>query len=180
MDVLLLERAQRPGFWQSVTGSLDEPDEPFEAAAARELREETGIQANDGRLRRWNVAYTFEIYRAMAPPLRARRDPQHRAPVQPGARAAGAGDARAAGAHRVRLAAVARSGAQVLFLVQPRRDPDGRRRAARRGLRDRRQQLAQPRTSSPARRTCANARSGTRRSMPRSMRPACATRRRLA
>ena len=62
MDVLLLERAQRPGFWQSVTGSLDQPDEPFEAAAARELREETGIQANDGRLRRWHVAYTFEIY----------------------------------------------------------------------------------------------------------------------
>jgi len=62
MEVLLLERAQRPGYWQSVTGSLDQPDEPFEAAAARELREETGIQANDGRLRRWNVAYTFEIY----------------------------------------------------------------------------------------------------------------------
>jgi 8-oxo-dGTP pyrophosphatase MutT (NUDIX family) len=62
MDVLLLERAQRPGFWQSVTGSLDRPDEPFEAAAARELREETGIEANAGRLRRWNVAYTFEIY----------------------------------------------------------------------------------------------------------------------
>ncbi len=62
MDVLLLERTQRPGFWQSVTGSLDLADEPFEAAAARELREETGIQANDGRLRRWNVAYTFEIY----------------------------------------------------------------------------------------------------------------------
>jgi len=62
MEVLLLERAQRPGFWQSVTGSLDRPDEPFEDAAARELREETGIQAKDGRLRRWNVAYTFEIY----------------------------------------------------------------------------------------------------------------------
>jgi 8-oxo-dGTP pyrophosphatase MutT (NUDIX family) len=62
MDVLLLERAQRPGFWQSVTGSLDRPDEPFELAAARELREETGIVAGEHRLRRWNVAYTFEIY----------------------------------------------------------------------------------------------------------------------
>lgn len=62
MEVLLLERAQRPGFWQSVTGSLDRPDEAFETAAARELREETGIAAADGRLRRWNVAYTFEIY----------------------------------------------------------------------------------------------------------------------
>ena len=62
MEVLLLERAQRPGFWQSVTGSLERPDEAFEAAAARELHEETGIEAADGRLRRWNVAYTFEIY----------------------------------------------------------------------------------------------------------------------
>src|SRR5688572_1258452 len=62
MEVLLLERAQRPGFWQSVTGSLDRLDEALEHAAARELREETGIEAADGRLRRWNVAYTFEIY----------------------------------------------------------------------------------------------------------------------
>jgi dATP pyrophosphohydrolase len=62
MEVLLLERAVRPGFWQSVTGSLDNPQEPYEAAAARELREETGIDAALGRLRRWNVAYTFEIY----------------------------------------------------------------------------------------------------------------------
>ncbi|HVJ10296.1 MAG TPA: NUDIX domain-containing protein, partial [Burkholderiales bacterium] len=43
LDVLLLERASRSGFWQSVTGSLDAPGEPFELAAARELREETGI-----------------------------------------------------------------------------------------------------------------------------------------
>lgn len=62
MEVLLLERAQRPGFWQSVTGSLERPDEPFEQAAARELHEETGLEPADGRLRRWNVAYTFEIY----------------------------------------------------------------------------------------------------------------------
>ena len=61
-EVLLLERSARPGFWQSVTGSLDRAEEPFEAAAARELREETGIDAALGRLRRWNVAYTFEIY----------------------------------------------------------------------------------------------------------------------
>ena len=62
MDVLLLERAARPGFWQSVTGSLDRLDEPYEAAAARELREETGIAAAAGELKRWDVAYTFEIY----------------------------------------------------------------------------------------------------------------------
>ena len=61
-EVLLLERALRPGYWQSVTGSLDELDEPLEQAAARELREETGIDAATGRLTRWNVMYTFEIY----------------------------------------------------------------------------------------------------------------------
>ena len=62
LDVLLLERAARPGFWQSVTGSLDAPGEAPEVAAAREVREETGIDAAQGRLKRWNVAYTFEIY----------------------------------------------------------------------------------------------------------------------
>jgi 8-oxo-dGTP pyrophosphatase MutT (NUDIX family) len=61
-EVLLLERAARPGFWQSVTGSLEHPDEPYEVAAARELREETGIEAAAVSLRRWEVAYTFEIY----------------------------------------------------------------------------------------------------------------------
>lgn len=68
-EVLLLERAARgagPGYWQSVTGSLDRPDEALEAAAAREVREETGIEAQAGplraQLRRWNLAYTFEIY----------------------------------------------------------------------------------------------------------------------
>ena len=63
LEVLLLERATRPGFWQSVTGSLDRLDEPLAAAAAREVAEETGIEAAAGRLERWNVVYTFEIYR---------------------------------------------------------------------------------------------------------------------
>jgi dATP pyrophosphohydrolase len=61
-EVLLLERASRAGFWQSVTGSLDRPDEPHQAAAEREVLEETGIDAESGRLERWNVVYTFEIY----------------------------------------------------------------------------------------------------------------------
>jgi dATP pyrophosphohydrolase len=61
-EVLLLERAQRPGYWQSVTGSLDWADEPLELAAAREVREETGIDAARGTLTRWNIANTFEIY----------------------------------------------------------------------------------------------------------------------
>jgi dATP pyrophosphohydrolase len=61
-EVLLLERAQRRGYWQSVTGSLDAPDEPLETAAAREVLEETAIAVHQGRLARWNVVNTFEIY----------------------------------------------------------------------------------------------------------------------
>ena len=62
LDVLLLERAIRPGYWQSVTGSLDAPDEPLEQAAAREVREETGIVTAPARLLRWNVINTFRIW----------------------------------------------------------------------------------------------------------------------
>ncbi len=42
-EFLLLERRRPPGFWQSVTGSL-EWGEPADAAARREVIEETGIE----------------------------------------------------------------------------------------------------------------------------------------
>ena len=54
-EVLLLERALRPAYWQSVTGSVDTLDEPLERAAAREVYEETGIEAHAHQLARWNV-----------------------------------------------------------------------------------------------------------------------------
>lgn len=47
-NVLLMERRQPPGWWQSVTGSLEADEVPWEAAV-RELREETGLAA-DGLL----------------------------------------------------------------------------------------------------------------------------------
>jgi dATP pyrophosphohydrolase len=63
LDVLLLERASRPGYWQSVTGSLERLDEPLEDAARRELREETGIDAAGAQFVSWHVANAFEIYK---------------------------------------------------------------------------------------------------------------------
>ena len=64
-EVLLLERADRPGFWQSVTGSLDFIDEPFESAAIREVAEETGINVQVlplGALQNLHRAVQYEIY----------------------------------------------------------------------------------------------------------------------
>ena len=43
LDVLIIERADHKGFWQSVTGSKDRVDEPLVETAAREVAEETGI-----------------------------------------------------------------------------------------------------------------------------------------
>lgn len=64
LDVLLIERADAPGFWQSVTGSLDRDDEAFSAAAAREVFEETGLDAHaPGHvLRDWGLENVYEIY----------------------------------------------------------------------------------------------------------------------
>jgi len=62
LDVLLLERADRPGFWQSVTGSQDE-GETLRETAVRELREETGIDAARCELTDWRRQNRYEIYR---------------------------------------------------------------------------------------------------------------------
>jgi dATP pyrophosphohydrolase len=76
LDVLLIERADKLGYWQSVTGSKDAEDEPLAETAAREVFEETGIRVvsrtTEGQLRTtevpicnlhdWQLSNIFEIY----------------------------------------------------------------------------------------------------------------------
>jgi dihydroneopterin triphosphate diphosphatase len=60
--VLLMERADFPGHWQSVTGSM-EPGEALIETAARELAEETGIDARaHGGLVDWRLTNEYEIF----------------------------------------------------------------------------------------------------------------------
>ena len=61
LQVLLLERADHPGFWQSVTGSQDE-GETLRDTAIREVREETGLEAQRYLLTDWNLQNVYEIY----------------------------------------------------------------------------------------------------------------------
>lgn len=62
LHVLLIERADYPGHWQSVTGSQEE-GETLRATAARELAEETGIvAAAHGGLDDWQTSREFEIF----------------------------------------------------------------------------------------------------------------------
>jgi len=62
LEVLLIERADRPGFWQSVTGSIHE-GESLTETAVREVGEETAIDATRYRLVDWRVQNRFEIFR---------------------------------------------------------------------------------------------------------------------
>ena len=62
LEVLLIERAEWPGFWQSVTGSIERADEPLAATAVREVREETGIDAACFPLTDWQMRNRFEIF----------------------------------------------------------------------------------------------------------------------
>ncbi|MEA5097421.1 MAG: dihydroneopterin triphosphate diphosphatase [Burkholderiaceae bacterium] len=73
LEVLLIERADKPGFWQSVTGSRNSLDEPLPETAKREVQEETGIRivargASTGsevplaNLHDWQLTNSYEIY----------------------------------------------------------------------------------------------------------------------
>ncbi len=66
-QVLLIERADHPGYWQSVTGSKDTPDEPLTRTCMREVQEETAIRIGSpevpsGALRDWGLRNVYEIY----------------------------------------------------------------------------------------------------------------------
>jgi dATP pyrophosphohydrolase len=61
LQVLLLERADKAGFWQSVTGSLEGGETPYDAAV-REVAEETGLVATDYNLSDWQLSNVYEIY----------------------------------------------------------------------------------------------------------------------
>src|SRR6478736_5234018 len=62
LRVLLLERADFPDHWQSVTGSW-EPGESLAQTATRELSEETGIDADaHGGVVDWQTSNVYEIF----------------------------------------------------------------------------------------------------------------------
>lgn len=58
---LCLQRADVSDFWQSVTGSLQQDEMPYQAAM-RELEEETGLTIRDGELKDCQQSWWFEIY----------------------------------------------------------------------------------------------------------------------
>jgi len=67
LEVLLIERADKPGYWQSVTGSKDHIDEPLADTCEREVAEETGIvigslEVPSSALRDWHLVNVYEIY----------------------------------------------------------------------------------------------------------------------
>lgn len=61
LQVLLLERADHPGYWQSVTGSQDE-GETLAQTAAREVSEETGLNTDNYPLTDWHLQNEYEIF----------------------------------------------------------------------------------------------------------------------
>lgn len=61
LDILLLERAAHPGYWQSITGS-QECDEPLPETAQREVAEESGIVAAAADFIDWRLSNCYEIF----------------------------------------------------------------------------------------------------------------------
>ena len=61
LQVLIMERADKAGYWQSVTGSLEQGETPTQAAI-REVQEETGLNATQYDLQDWQVSNIYEIY----------------------------------------------------------------------------------------------------------------------
>lgn len=61
LQVLLLERADKAGYWQSVTGSR-EGDEALLETVRREVAEETGIDTPHFALTDWGYTNEYEIY----------------------------------------------------------------------------------------------------------------------
>lgn len=56
-----MERADKTGFWQSVTGSVEGDETPLQAAI-REVHEETGLDASQYNLQDWQASNVYEIY----------------------------------------------------------------------------------------------------------------------
>ena len=61
-EFLLIERAAHPGYWQSVTGSLEATDADLATTARREVFEETGIPPELGTLSDWRLSNRYEIF----------------------------------------------------------------------------------------------------------------------
>ena len=61
LQVLIMERADKVGFWQSVTGSVEGDETPLQAAM-REVFEETGLDASQYNLQDWQASNVYEIY----------------------------------------------------------------------------------------------------------------------
>lgn len=61
LQVLIMERADKADFWQSVTGSLEGDETPLQAAV-REVLEETGLDAAQYDLQDWQASNVYEIY----------------------------------------------------------------------------------------------------------------------
>ncbi len=61
LQVLIMERADKTGFWQSVTGSVEGNETPYQAAI-REVKEETSLDALQYNLQDWQASNVYEIY----------------------------------------------------------------------------------------------------------------------